>query len=391
MSSSNLIRLGGLAAIIAGVLRGVASFVPQSVAIDQLELLYLFTDLFILFGIMGLYGFQHEEAGILGVLGFLLAIAGSGMIIGPDGELFGVNLYPVGALILAVGLDLLVIGSWLAHKLPRWTLVSLGLSTVLGFVGYFVPSLGFLFVVSGVLFAIGFAGAGSQVWWANSDRSHKGMMMNRLIFGMMMSRLIAGKFRNPTGFLGRLVGNMMTRRNEPAINWTILLLNIQQNEHILEIGFGPGVGIESASQKAIKGFVAGIDASETMVQVAHQRNAAAIASGQVNLQQGKVSDLPYEDDSFDKAMTIHCIYFWANAIACLQEIRRILKPNGILAVTILPKDTWLKQGTPPPDLFTLYNSNEVVQLLADSGFREVQVKDCPSTTKFSGVCVLGVK
>lgn len=173
MSSNNLIRLGGLAAIIAGVLRGVASFVPQSIGIDQLELLYLVTDLFILFGIMGLYGFQHKEAGIWGFLGFLLAIAGNGMIIGPDGEIFGVNLYPVGSLLLAVGLNLFVIGGWNAHKLPRWTLVSLGLSTILGFVGYFVPSLDFLFVVSGLLFAIGFAGAGSQVFWATSVTTYE--------------------------------------------------------------------------------------------------------------------------------------------------------------------------------------------------------------------------
>ena len=163
MSSANLIRLGGLAAIIAGVLRGVSSFVPQSIGIDRIELLYLFTDLFILFGSMGLYGFQHEESGLLGFLGFLLAIVGNGIIIGPDGEMFGFYLYPVGAAILAVGIDLLVIGAWIANKLPRWTLVLLGLSTILGFMGYFVPSLDFLVVLSGLLFGVGFAGAGRQV------------------------------------------------------------------------------------------------------------------------------------------------------------------------------------------------------------------------------------
>jgi hypothetical protein len=167
VSSHHLFRLGGLAAVVAGILRGVSSFVPQSVGIDRIELLYLFTDLLILFGLMGLYGFQHEEAGLWGFSGFLLAIVGNGMIIGPDGEMFGVALYPVGAVILAVGLDLLVIGAWIANKLSRWTLVLLGLSTILGFIGYFVPRLEFLFVLSGLLFGIGFAGAGRQVWLAN--------------------------------------------------------------------------------------------------------------------------------------------------------------------------------------------------------------------------------
>ena len=88
---------------------------------------------------------------------------GNGIIIGPDGEMFGFYLYPVGAAILAVGIDLLVIGAWIANKLPRWTLVLLGLSTILGFMGYFVPSLDFLVVLSGLLFGVGFAGAGRQV------------------------------------------------------------------------------------------------------------------------------------------------------------------------------------------------------------------------------------
>ncbi len=210
----------------------------------------------------------------------------------------------------------------------------------------------------------------------------------------MIGRLIAGKFRNPTGFLGRLVGNAMAGNNEPAVNWTISLLDIQPNDRILEIGFGSGVGIEYAAQKADKGFVAGIDLSKTMVQVASRRNADAIKTGQVDLQQGEVSSLPFEDETFDKAVTIHCIYFWNHPIDCLQEVRRTLKPGGLLAITILPKETWIKQQkppVPPPDLFTLYNSPEVAQLLSDAGFREVRVENCPSSIEFSGTCVLGAK
>lgn len=209
-----------------------------------------------------------------------------------------------------------------------------------------------------------------------------------------MGRFIASKFRNPTGFFGRLISNGMAHNNEPAVSWTISRLDIQPDDRILEIGFGPGVGIEYAAQKAFKGLVAGIDASETMVQVASHRNANAIKAGQVNLKQGDVSSLTYADESFDKAVTIHCIYFWANAIACLQEIRRTLKPNGLLAITVLPKDTWIKQQkppVPPPDLFTLYNSSEIAQLLTDAGFREIQIENCPPSIKFPGVCVLGIK
>ncbi len=49
MSSENLIRLGGLAAILAGILRGVNSFVPSDVPSGTIASLYLLTDIFILF------------------------------------------------------------------------------------------------------------------------------------------------------------------------------------------------------------------------------------------------------------------------------------------------------------------------------------------------------
>ena len=48
MSSANLIRWGGLAAILAGILRGVNSFLPSSLPSVTIELLYLLTDILII-------------------------------------------------------------------------------------------------------------------------------------------------------------------------------------------------------------------------------------------------------------------------------------------------------------------------------------------------------
>jgi hypothetical protein len=163
MSSTNLIRWGGLAAIIAGILRGVNSFLPNFIPGVTLEFLYLLTDIFILFGIMGIYGFEHQESGLWGFCGFLLAIVGTGIIIGPDGLIGSVSMYPVGSLILATGLILLAVGSWIANKFSRWIPILWVLSTIIGFIGHFSPGLNLLFVISGVMFGIGFAGAGFEI------------------------------------------------------------------------------------------------------------------------------------------------------------------------------------------------------------------------------------
>src|SRR6266496_5881637 len=107
------------------------------------------------------------------------------------------------------------------------------------------------------------------------------------------------QFGNPSGLLGRFIGNRMARGNVYDAQWTLSLLDIQPYHRILEIGFGPGVSTQYASEKASKGFVAGIDHSETMVQAARQRNAAAIQAARMELKQGDVAALPYPDESFD--------------------------------------------------------------------------------------------
>jgi hypothetical protein len=167
MSSTNLIRLGGLAAIVAGILRGINSFLPSSNNPNiTISILYLLTDIFLLFGIMGIYGFQHQQSRSWGLFGFLLAIVGIAII--RTGSISGVNLYPVGASIFTVGMSLFAVGSWIAGKLPRWVSVLWVLSTIVGFLGYFIPGLNLLFVISGVIFGIGFAGAGMKIWLLTS-------------------------------------------------------------------------------------------------------------------------------------------------------------------------------------------------------------------------------
>jgi hypothetical protein len=162
MSSANLIRWCGCAAIVAGILRGVSAFAPNIVAGEAIALLYLVTDIFLLLGMMGVYGFQRRESGTWGWGGFLLAVVGLAMI--RTGAITGLNLYPIGAVVFAIGLSALAIGSWMAGKLPRWVSIVWVVSTVIGFVGFFAPGLNFLFVVSGVLFGVSFARAGLKVW-----------------------------------------------------------------------------------------------------------------------------------------------------------------------------------------------------------------------------------
>jgi ubiquinone/menaquinone biosynthesis C-methylase UbiE len=205
----------------------------------------------------------------------------------------------------------------------------------------------------------------------------------------MIARYIARQFSRPTGLLGRVIGRGMARHNEREARWTVELLAIEPDARVLEIGFGPGVAIQYAAERATRGHVSGIDCSEGMLQMARKRNASQLANGLVDLTKADVQSLPYPDDSFDRAFAIHCIYFWPDPAACLREIRRVLRPDGVAAITIRPVHQW--QGRKPPaDVFHLYRGDEVAQLLSDSGFRRPRVEPYPQSEK-PGECILALK
>ena len=158
-----LIRWGGLAAILAGLLRGIASFTPTAASVG-LQIFYFTIDVLLLLGAIGVYAFQKQEIGRWGFFGFVMALIGAGLLIGHDVVSSVAFLYPVAAFLFAVGISVLAIRSWAANTLPRWTSALLITSTLLGILGYGIKGFDVLFVVSGVIFGIGFIGAGLTVW-----------------------------------------------------------------------------------------------------------------------------------------------------------------------------------------------------------------------------------
>jgi hypothetical protein len=64
-------------------------------------------------------------------------------------------------------------------------------------------------------------------------------------------------FGRPQGLLGKLGGIIMARMNSECATWVIDLLHIQPNDKVLEVGFGPGVGIPTRGRIGIDGICRG--------------------------------------------------------------------------------------------------------------------------------------
>jgi ubiquinone/menaquinone biosynthesis C-methylase UbiE len=113
---------------------------------------------------------------------------------------------------------------------------------------------------------------------------------------------------------------------------------------VLEVGFGPGVGIELLAHAASGGYVFGIDASREMLDQARVRNANAILSGHVDLRLGAAEALPFRVGSFDRAMAINSLQVWTDADAGLRELHRVMKPGGRVAVAFTRHSGQQKNG-----------------------------------------------
>jgi len=166
-------------------------------------------------------------------------------------------------------------------------------------------------------------------------------------------------FCRPQGMVGRLGGRLMSLDHElPA--WLIELLGVEPWDSVLEVGSGPGVGLALAAKKAHQGKLVGVDPSQTMLAMAQRRNQAQIEAGRVALRLGTADKLPFQDATFDKAMTMNSLHLWPDPVAGLREVRRTLRPGGRIAVAITR--------------FSYASPDDFEQQLIASGFANVSVQ-----------------
>jgi len=164
----------------------------------------------------------------------------------------------------------------------------------------------------------------------------------------------------------------MARTNADCGAWVTNLLEVTANDRVLEVGFGPGVVIQRLAELATAGYVAGIDQSPEMVEQARARNASAVQNGRVELRHGDVENLPFDDNSFDKALAINSMHVWPQAVAGLREVRRVMKAGGSIALGFTPYSGQPNKG--------------VAEALTAVGFKEAHVVESDK-----GFCALATK
>ena len=84
------------------------------------------------------------------------------------------------------------------------------------------------------------------------------------------------------------------------------------------------------------------------------------------------------------------VYFWKDPLANLQELLRVMKPGGRLALYVIAKEDLLKFKVTQTGVYQLYTGDDLVRLLTQAGFLRARFVT-KSERHRTGICAIAEK
>ena len=110
---------------------------------------------------------------------------------------------------------------------------------------------------------------------------------------------------------------------------TLHAAGVSKGHTVIDVGCGTGALAEAAAGRVgPEGTVAGLDPNEEMLE------RARIKDIPVDWHLGTAEQLPFEDETFDSAVSQFALMYFEDKPKALQEMLRVLKPGGKLAVLV---------------------------------------------------------
>jgi SAM-dependent methyltransferase len=160
-----------------------------------------------------------------------------------------------------------------------------------------------------------------------------------------------------------------------------LLLGILPGDTVLDLACGPGNFTRDFGRTAgPDGLVVGVDASPTMLTRAVRDTndgGPAARSAQVAYVRGDAGSLPFEDAAIDAACCFAALHLFPDAEAALDELARVLAPDGRIAIltSCRFRSAPLRTVESLAGRLTgmrVFEQDEITGALADRGFTDVR-------------------
>ena len=186
----------------------------------------------------------------------------------------------------------------------------------------------------------------------------------------------------------------MNARHSKLTDWGLSHISMRPQDCVLDVGCGGGRTVNKLSSIATSGKVVGVDFSDVSVSVSKKLNARAIALGRVEIREASVSELPFNENTFDLATAIETHFWWPDLPAGLREIFRILKPGATLVVVAEiykgadTKVAKIAEKIRPLSGMNLLSPDEHHAILANTGYSDIQIS---TEAKRGWICAVGRK
>jgi ubiquinone/menaquinone biosynthesis C-methylase UbiE len=198
-----------------------------------------------------------------------------------------------------------------------------------------------------------------------------------------------------------LAAELYEKRLVPALMaaWaprTVEAAGVRPGDCVLDVACGTGVVARAAADRVgPSGRIVGLDLNPGMLAVARRQRP------EIEWRQGDAADLPFPDASFDRVTCQFALMFFPDRAAALSEMRRVLKPDGRVALA-----TWGAIDASPlyvvqaeiagrlagPEAasivsapFVLPDPAELEMLLADADFTDIEVMSMRETAAYPDV------
>src|SRR6185295_8764382 len=168
---------------------------------------------------------------------------------------------------------------------------------------------------------------------------------------------------------------------------TVARLQLAPGTHVLDVCCGSGASaIPAAEIVGPTGAVVGVDLAENLLALARGK-ASERGLNNIEFRSGDMTQLPFDEGSFDVVVCVFGIFFVPDMEAALRELRRVVRSGGRVAITTWgprffePATTefWDSVRRVRPDLYKGFNPwdrisdvDSVRSLLMSAGLDEVE-------------------
>jgi ubiquinone/menaquinone biosynthesis C-methylase UbiE len=172
---------------------------------------------------------------------------------------------------------------------------------------------------------------------------------------------------------------------EPMARDLLDVAALTRGERVLDIACGTGIVARLAAERVgSRGTVVGLDINSGMLEVANQSTPTRVG---IEWRQGRAESLPFPDSTFDVLLCQLGFQFFAEKLASLREMGRVLAPGGRLFLTVpgpaptlfvMMEEALANHISPDVSrfvdhVFSVHDVEELRDLLKRAGLRNIEV------------------